>query len=38
MKKEKLVIKGSKAYIQYMYKHLKKEHKSTRRRMRLIGN
>ena len=29
----KLVIKGSKKYVDRMYKHLRKEHPSTRRRM-----
>lgn len=29
----KLVIKGKKTYIERMFKHLKKEHPSTKRRM-----
>lgn len=33
MKKEKIVIKGDKKYIDYMYNHLREEHPSTRRRM-----
>jgi hypothetical protein len=34
-KKEKLVITGDKKYIDYMYAHLKEEHPSTKRKMRL---
>jgi hypothetical protein len=30
----KLIIKGRKAYIDRMYKHLRKEHPSTKRRMK----
>ena len=33
----KLVIKGKKSYINYMFRHLKKEHPATRRRMKKIG-
>jgi hypothetical protein len=29
----KLIIKGKTAYINHMYKHLRKEHPSTKRRM-----
>jgi hypothetical protein len=29
----KLVIKGTSKYINHMYKHLRKEHPSTRQRM-----
>lgn len=32
-----LEIKGNKAYIKYLSKHLKKEHPSTRRRMEVEG-
>ena len=31
----KLVIKGNKKYLERMFKHLRKEHPSTRRRMKL---
>ena len=31
----KLIIKGKPIYIKRMYRHLKKEHPSTRRRMRI---
>ena len=31
--KETLIIKGDKKYIDYMFKHLKQEHPSTRKRM-----
>lgn len=29
----KIVIKGNKKYINYMYNHLRKEHPATRKRM-----
>lgn len=32
---KKLIIKGKAEYIKRMYKHLKKEHPSTRRRMKI---
>lgn len=32
-----LEIKGSKKYISYLYKHLRKEHPSTRKRMKAEG-
>lgn len=31
----KLILKGKSAYIKHMFKHLKKEHPSTRRRMHI---
>ena len=31
----KLIIKGTKKYIDYMQKHLKKEHPSTKKRMKV---
>ena len=31
----KLIIKGKPSYIKYIYKHLREEHKSTRKRMRI---
>jgi len=33
----KLVIKGRKKYVERMYAHLRKEHPSTKRRMKLRG-
>ena len=36
MKTKRLIIKGKPAYIDKMYDHLRKEHPSTRRRMRKI--
>ena len=36
IKKEKLVLVGNKRYIDHMFKHLRHEHPSTRRRMHLI--
>jgi hypothetical protein len=33
--KKKLILTGKKEYIQRMFLHLKKEHPSTRRRMRI---
>lgn len=33
MTKEKLIITGDKKYIDHMYKHLRQEHPSTRKRM-----
>ena len=33
--KMKIVIRGNKKYIDYLHKHLKKEHPSTRKRMRV---
>lgn len=35
MKRMKLIIKGNEEYIKRMFKHLKKEHPSTRRRMKI---
>lgn len=32
-----LTIKGNEKYIKHMFKHLKKEHPSTRRRMKAKG-
>jgi hypothetical protein len=29
----KIIIKGTKKYVDYMYNHLKKEHPATRKRM-----
>jgi hypothetical protein len=31
----KLIIRGNKVYVDRMYKHLHKEHPSTRRRMKI---
>lgn len=31
----KLIIKGKTSYIKRMYKHLRKEHPSTKRRMKI---
>jgi hypothetical protein len=33
----KLVLKGKPEYIKHMYKHLRAEHPTTRRRMKLVG-
>lgn len=33
----RLVIKGNKKYVARMYAHLRKEHPSTRRRMKMRG-
>lgn len=33
----RLTIRGNKKYIDRMFKHLKKEHPSTRRRMKCYG-
>jgi len=35
MKKAKLIIQGKPAYIKRMYSHLREEHPSTRRRMKI---
>lgn len=35
MRTEKLIIKGKKSYIEHMFRHLKKEHPSTRSRMKI---
>lgn len=32
----KLVIKGNKAYIKRMYAHLRREHPSTKKRMKIL--
>jgi hypothetical protein len=32
----RLILKGNKQYISHMYKHLRHEHPSTKRRMRMI--
>ena len=34
-KASELVIKGKPSYIKHMFEHLRKEHPSTRRRMRM---
>lgn len=34
-KKTKLILTGNPVYIKRMYKHLRKEHPSTKKRMRL---
>jgi len=31
-----IIIKGTKKYTSYMFKHLKKEHPTTRKRMKLV--
>ena len=36
MKRSRLVIKGKVDYINYLASHLKKEHPSTRKRMRIV--
>lgn len=36
MVKLRLTIKGNKTYLTRMYKHLRKEHPSTRPRMKLV--
>lgn len=33
----KIVIKGNKRYINFMYQHLRKEHPATRRRMKKVA-
>jgi hypothetical protein len=35
-KRQKIVITGSQSYTSGLYKHLRKEHPSTRKRMKLI--
>jgi len=38
MKKHiKLVLTGNRTYIKRMFKHLKREHPSTRKRLRIVG-
>jgi predicted SnoaL-like aldol condensation-catalyzing enzyme len=32
----KLVIKGKSSYIKYFFAHLRKEHPSTRKRMKIV--
>lgn len=34
-RQKKIIIMGNKKYVEYMFKHLKKEHPSTRKRMKL---
>lgn len=35
MKNKRIILKGNAAYIYRMYEHLRKEHPSTRKRMRI---